>query len=166
MNIRTAEGFRDGLKVASVFASGMRTVGNFARRNVHGLTGMGVRDAAHAASIGLDPKHFQLGLTSVPGTARALMGHNPEVGSALGAVMRGNGSKLNLAMNAIPVAAEVPSLLRGDESAVGGKSMTGKLVGLGANVGLGIASGGLPVATNALTGLAAAPVVDALTRRL
>lgn len=103
------------------------------------------------------------GVTSIPNAARALRDPKKR-GLALRAMGKSVTSGAGGAAMAVglPAALSAPSLLRGDESAQGGPSMRRKLVGLGAQVGIGAMVGGLPIVPQMIAG----GVMDSASRRV
>lgn len=162
------EGFNAELtKLATVPTSVLSRAGaslaNFGRRGLHGLTGMGVRDAAHAAAIGLHPEHYAAGITSIPGLVKGLTSAPGATVKHLGHAATG-GTRFGTAMAVAPLAFEAPSLMRGDESAEGGLSMKRKLLGTGARTATNIALGGLPLLPGLAVGLGADLLTDKAVR--
>ncbi len=101
------------------------------------------------------------GITSLPGTVKGLVKNPKATGKALWDETTG-GSRLGaVGAVGVPLALAGPDVLRGDESATGGPSMKQKLVRLGAGVGSGILTGGLPI----LPAIATDTAVDALATR-
>lgn len=139
-------------------------VANFGRRQAHAITGRGVNNMADAARIGLDPQHWRQGLTSIPGVAKGLVSHPTQTAESVAkATLNGGLAKI---MFAAPLALSVPSLLRGDESATGGRSLTGKLVETVGQAGLGAVSAGLPLTTGFATSMIGAPLLSKATQHL
>lgn len=96
------------------------------------------------------------GVTNVPGMAKALWDPQKRRMAlrAMGRTMADGPGGIGLSVG-LPVAFSAPELLRGDESAQGGKSMTQKVVGLGANLATGAAFGGMPIVPQLALGTAA-----------
>lgn len=142
------------------------SVANFGRRTMHGLTGGFAHDAASAARIGLDPALHAQGVTSIPGVVRGLSDARTrsQTIKSLGRATLGGGGALNTAMAAAPVVMAVPELARGDESALGGRSVKQKLTNLGLNVGANVATAGLPLGANLATGLGSGMLINKLTQ--
>lgn len=159
------QGFVDELeKLSTIGQRVTQGLGNLVTRQIHGLTGRGIRDAAHAAQVGLDPQAFQAGMSSIPGIVRSLGNASTREAAAryAGHTLVGGGTLPGKIMAGAPVAFAVPSLIKGDESARGGQSMRQKLVGLGTNMAVGAATGGLPI----LTGMGVQLATDAGTKAL
>jgi len=137
---------------SSLLARATKTLGNFAKRQAHGLTGA---YANEAASIGLSPKAVQQGVTSLPGLARGLASRPRETLHAVGQEALSGGAATGLGLGVgLPLALAAPDLARGDESAKGGRSLRQKAVGLGAQVAGGALTAGVPVIPGALGGAA------------
>lgn len=94
------------------------------------------------------------GITTLPGTVRALAD-----GSRRGAAFRAMGKSITdgpggaVMSLGVPLAFTAPTLLRGDESAIGGQTMRQKALGLGVNIGTGMAFGGLPMIPQMAAGI-------------
>lgn len=103
------------------------------------------------------------GVTNIPGLLKGLATDPRKTGRGLMAAMSGGGSKtMMLGMGVgLPVAAEAPELLRGDESATGGLSTTKKVLRLGTRIGGGVLTAGLPI----VPAMAANMATDTLTDR-
>ena len=138
-------------------------IADFGRRQSHAITGGGVADAAHAARIGLNPQHWEEGITSIPGVAKGLVNTPRQTADALSrSVLTG---RMNKVMAMAPAALAVSSLLRGDESATGGRTLKSKAMDLTGQIGLGLVTGGLPMATATALNLAGSPLISKLTER-
>jgi hypothetical protein len=93
------------------------------------------------------------GVTSLPGIARGIVTQPKATARALWQEA-GGGSPLGAAlMFGVPTALAAPDLLRGDESATGGRTKTQKVLGLGATLATGAAIGGLPIIPQTLAGV-------------
>jgi len=105
---------------------------------------------------------IKAGITSIPGVAKGLVRDPRGTGKALWNATTG-GSRAGMAMGVgLPLALSAPDLMRGDESAQGGRSMTQKLVGTGAMVGGGMLTAGLPIIPQMAAGMG----IDAAANRL
>lgn len=83
------------------------------------------------------------GITSLPGIAKGLVRDPKATAKAMWDRSTG-GTRTGAAMTlGFPVALTAPELLKGDESATGGKGIGQKLVNAGTAVGAGVATGGL-----------------------
>lgn len=83
------------------------------------------------------------GITSIPGIAKGLVTRPGETARAMWQRSTG-GTRMGAGMAVgLPVAFTAPELLKGDESATGGKSIGQKLTNVGTAVGAGVATGGL-----------------------
>lgn len=188
-------------------------IGNFAKRQAHGLTGVGAKDTAHLDRIGiagakpsadkarllnlraddavrLNPKREasiydaankqirgvidegdvgekmrSAGLTSIPGVAKGLVQNPRESAKALWNHAR-QGGKAGVALGVgLPVAIGTADIAKGDESAAGGKTVGGKLLQHGANIGTGFAFAGLPIASQMIAGMGVDAATNRMTRR-
>lgn len=113
---------------------------------------------------------LKAGITSVPGLAKGLTGKNrketlatlkEEVMGGRGASAGSKALALGLGVG-LPVVGGVSDIARGDESAVGGRTVGQKAVNLATNVGLGTLTMGMPFGAQMITGMG----VDALGQRL
>lgn len=120
----------------------------------------------HARDMGA----LDAGITSLPGIAKGLVRDPKATAKAMWDRSTG-GTRTGAAMTVgLPAAFTAPELLKGDESATGGKSIGQKLVNVGTAMGAGVATGGLGfipgmVGWTALEGIGNAPFNMAKKRR-
>jgi len=121
----------------------------------------GVRAQGEAA------QRFQdLGMTSLPGAVRGVINNPRESSKAIWNQLR-SGGKAGVALGlGVPAAMSGIDLARGDERATGGQSLQQKAVRAGTNIGTGLLFAGVPVATQALTGLVTDPLAGRIGRAL
>lgn len=105
----------------------------------------GVRSSGHAAQ-----EMYDRGLTSIPGAVQGLANDPKGSIKAMWGHLRGGGGKLPLIAAAAPAALAAPDILRGDESASGGRGMGEKLLHTAGGMGAGFLTGGIPIAPGIL----------------
>lgn len=105
-----------------------------------------------------------LGMTSVPGAVKGLATNPREAAGAIWNQIRGGGA-LGIAGAALPVVGAGADLARGDESAVGGRTLGQKALSAGGNIGTGLLFSGLPMVSQAVAGGATDVVTGRLGRR-
>lgn len=92
------------------------------------------------------------GITSIPGVVKGLIKKPGATAKALkDEVVGGSNANAMMAVG-VPVAFAAPEVLRGDESAEGGRTVGQKLRRLGGNIAGGVATAGLPFAPQILAG--------------
>lgn len=93
-----------------------------------------------------------LGMTSAPGSLKAMATNPREASKAIWDQLRAGG-KTGVALGVgVPLAASGASIAKGDESATGGQTVGEKVLRAGANVGGGLVFGGLPIVSNMVAG--------------
>ena len=105
------------------------------------------------------------GVTNLPGMYKALRDPARRSGAfkAMGRTMGESPTALGIGLG-LPLALSVPDIMRGDETAKGGKSMSQKVIGLGANMATGAAFGGMPIFPQMALGMGAESVVNRALR--
>lgn len=104
-----------------------------------------VRSARQSGQAG--DRAVELGVTSLPGTLKALAGKNRgEAAKYLGKQMIGGGGPAGVIMGVgLPLGFGAYDLAQGDESASGGRTVPQKLVNIGAGTATGALMGGMPM---------------------
>lgn len=104
-------------------------------------------------SEGQAAQHLRdLGMTSVPGAVKGMVTNPREASKALWQHMRQGGALGVAAGTVIPGAIAARDLSRGDESAMGGRTMGEKALRAGATIGGGMLLGGVPMLPGAIAG--------------
>ncbi len=107
-----------------------------------------------------------LGMTSAPGSIKAMATNPREASRAIWHQLR-SGGKLGIAAGVgLPAVMTGVSLARGDESAQGGQTIGEKVLRGGTNIGGGLLFGGLPMVSNMVAGGLAESAAGHLGRRL
>jgi hypothetical protein len=104
-----------------------------------------VRAARKAGQEG--ERAIELGVTSLPGTVKALVGKDRgEAARYLGKQMIGGGGATGVLMGVgLPLGFGAYDLVQGDESGSGGRTIPQKLVNIGAGTATGALMGGMPL---------------------
>jgi hypothetical protein len=111
--------------------------------------------AAREAGLQGD-KAIEMGVTSLPGTVKALASGKTRGDAAkyLGKQMIGGGGPAGVLMGVgLPLGFGTYDLMQGDESASGGRSIPQKLVNLGAGTATGAFMGGMPMGAQFAAGM-------------
>lgn len=119
----------------------------------------------------LNQKFQELGMTSMPGSLKAVVTNPREASKVLWKQMTGGGGPSGMAMGlgfglGVPAAFAINDIRKGDESATGGKTVGQKLLGAGVNTGVGIATGGVGLIPQFIAGTAIDKTTDTLGREL
>lgn len=101
-------------------------------------------------------KFRDLGMTSLPGAAKAVVTNPREASKAIWNQMTGGGGTLGKVIGvtgvAMPAALGARDIARGDESATGGRTVGEKVLGTAADVGTGLLTAGMPLGAGAIAG--------------
>jgi hypothetical protein len=108
-------------------------------------------------------RSLDAGVTSLPGLVRGFAKDPRQTAGAIINDAGGMGAGLGLGVG-LPVAASIPDLARGDESAQGGRSMTQKIVGVGTDTLGGAATMALPTMPMLIAGEAVTQAGQYLTK--
>lgn len=126
--------------------------------NAHNAAAANINTALHKEVSGLaaegeiGDKMRSLGMTSAPGAMKAMVTNPRESSKVIWDQLRAGG-KMGVGLGVgVPLATSAASIARGDESAHGGQTVGEKVLRAGANVGGGLAFGGLPVVSNMIAG--------------
>lgn len=107
-----------------------------------------------------------LGMTSAPGSIKAMATNPREASKAIWHQLR-SGGKLGIAAGVgLPALTTAAEVAKGDESARGGQTVGEKVLRGGASVGGGLLFGGLPIAANMVAGGLTEAAAGAAGRRL
>ena len=125
----------------------------------------GMREAGAAAQRLRD-----LGMSSAPGSVKAMVTNPREASKALWNQMAGSGGAPAAAMavggTALPAVLGARDIARGDESATGGQTVGEKVMRTGAQVGTGALFAGLPMGAMSAAGMGVENLAARLGRRI
>lgn len=122
----------------------------------------------------LGQKFQNLGMTSMPGSMKAVVTNPREASKLLWEQMKGNGEgTMGKVMGVagvvggvgLPVAFAAHDLSKGDESATGGRNIKQKLLNAGVNTGVGLATGGVGLIPQMAGGMAIDKATDMMGRK-